>query len=646
MDFIRFWQYADIQVLDIHNNYLSSHTKVPASLLSANGFIFVRRGSAQLLLDEQIYSVRGGQLFHAGSNSWIEWHTGNEPLEYIVLLYEAHVGYNTPSEKLTNMGVNIDFPYNLSHCVIPSRQSILYDMLEKMLELKQEEKPMAQFRVKALFYQWISHVLEQSHSSSEQNNISNPVTLVTMAMEYMLEHYAEPITLDSLATAMNCSPGHLSNRFKQILNRGPIDCLIHLRMKKASRLLIETQMSLRMIAAATSYQDVYYFSKAFKRHTGISPSAYRKQKYTSEDFTSIREIYDIVDPKGTCYIDNDNHYQYEVGKGESTTMFQKRSIIPASLLLAFGLLLGGCNSSSNSSNTNTNTNGPTESTTTQQVNTDSASAGTRTISTSSGDVEVPANAERIVTDYYVGHLLALGVKPIGSQGLYMQSPYLEGKTDGITDIGDNLEAIIDLKPDLIITGNTNNYESYSKIAPTVLVPVDSDVRKTVHQLGSILGKEDAAVIWEQQFDKQIVDARSQAKELLEEGETVTVFAGGIQKTITIYGKGYTGYSIYNELELPLQENIAKDINPDQPWMDISNELLADYAGDYIFVAVDLKSESYDYANDTLWGTLKAVKENKLFEIDGYRFWFSDPISLEGQVSDIVNMLSARKAENK
>ncbi|MEC1178417.1 AraC family transcriptional regulator [Metasolibacillus meyeri] len=638
MDVISFWQYADIQVVDINNCKLSSHTKIPASLLSTSSFIFIRRGSAQLLLDEQIFSVHGVQLFHVGPNSWIEWHTGKEPVEYIILSYEAHIRSDLASK--------IDCPFNLVSRIFPSNPAILHDILEKMLELIQDKKSIARFQMKALFYQWIAQVLEQNQSSSEHLNAANPVALVTMAMEYMLEHYAEPITLDSLAVAMNCSPGHLSNRFKQILNRGPIDCLIHLRMKRASTLLIETQMSLRSIAAATSYQDVYYFSKAFKKHTGIAPSVFRKRGYMSEDITSNHKIYDIVDSQLRCYIENDNRYQFGGKKGESTTMFKKHLAIPASLLIAFGLLLGACSSAGNTIATNGNVEGSKESTTKQPVNTEGKSAGTRVISTANGDIEIPANPERIVTDYYVGHLLALGVKPIGSLGLYMQSPYLEGETDGIEDIGDSLETIVALKPDLIITGNSKNVESYAKIAPTVLITLDSNVRGEVRQIGHILGKEEVAATWEKEFDEQIADARSEAQELITEGETVTVFAGGIQKTITIYGNGYTGKSIYNELQLSMQENIAKEINPEQPWMEISNEVLRNYAGDYIFVAVDLKSESYDYASDSIWGTLPAVQENKVFEIDGYRFWFSDPISLQGQVSDIVDMLSEREVEKR
>ncbi|WPK13108.1 AraC family transcriptional regulator [Lysinibacillus louembei] len=633
MDLISFWQYADIQVTGITRSNLPPYTKVPATLLSNSSFIFIRRGSAQLLLDEQIFSVYGIQLLHARPDSWIEWHTGKEAVEYIILSYEAHI-----DEKVNS-------PFHLVYRIFPSNPAILHNILEKMLELVQEERALAQFQMKVLLYQWVSQILEQSQSSAEQLNISSPVTLVTTTMEYMLAHYTEPLTLDSLATAMGCSAGHLSNRFKQILDRGPIDCLIHLRMNKASQLLVETQMPIRSIAVATGYQDVYYFSKAFKKHLGISPSAFRKQKHISEDIPSNPKIYDIVDSELGCYIENDNRYQFNFREGESTMMLKKHLAVPASLLLAFGLLLGACSSAGNTDTTSESTNDTKESTEKEQASTEESSTGTHIVSAANGDIEVPINAERIVTDYYVGHLLALGIKPIGSYGLYMQSPYLEGKVDGIEDIGESLETIVSLKPDLIITGNTKNVESYSKIAPTVLITFGSNVRDEVRQIGHVLGKEDLAAAWEKQFDQEIADARTKAQGLIPAGETITVFAGGIQKTITIYGAGYTGKAIYNELELPMQEKVAAEVAPEQPWLDISNEVLRDYAGDYVFVAVDLKTESYDYASDSIWGTLQAVKENKLFEIDGYRFWFSDPISLQGQVHDIVDMLSERQAEN-
>ncbi|MGM0715411.1 hypothetical protein [Brevibacillus parabrevis] len=74
--------------------------------------------------------------------------------------------------------------------------------------------------------------MKQYHSQSPAPRTTSPVELVTEALEYMLDHYAEPLTLESLASALNCRQEHLSNRFKQVLNRGPIDCLIRLGWKK------------------------------------------------------------------------------------------------------------------------------------------------------------------------------------------------------------------------------------------------------------------------------------------------------------------------------------------------------------------------------------------------------------------------------
>ena len=44
----------------------------------------------------------------------------------------------------------------------------------------------------------------------------------------------------------------------------------------------------------------------------------------------------------------------------------------------------------------------------------------RKVSTSMGEVEVPVKPERIVTDFFLGHILALNIKPVGSNGLFMQ----------------------------------------------------------------------------------------------------------------------------------------------------------------------------------------------------------------------------------
>ena len=57
--------------------------------------------------------------------------------------------------------------------------------------------------------------------------------------------------------------------------RGPIDYLIDLRIKRAQRLLRTSRARMKEIAAAVGIEDIYHFSKLFKKRVGCSPSEYR-----------------------------------------------------------------------------------------------------------------------------------------------------------------------------------------------------------------------------------------------------------------------------------------------------------------------------------------------------------------------------------
>jgi len=657
-DHIQLWEHAHIQITAVHKVALEAETAPVSFALPSSGFLCTSRGSALVLLDSRVYAVQGLHVFHAAPKSWIELNPGKDGLDYWLILYTADLISLTPDRL--HACLEAWHPFQTCYHVIPTDPAILYDTLDQMYAIWQQHQPMAQFQVKALFYQWIYHVVEQYHTTSSTPVGPDPIELVTTTLKYMLKHYASPLTLESLAAAMNLSPGHLSNRFKQVLNRGPIDCLIHLRMEKARKLLIETELPLRMIATAVGYHNVYYFSNAFKKHTGLAPSLLCKQhsrlesnlECQQEDLISSTGRYDIVEPKEPCYIDIDNYYQYNDGGFDH--MFKFNKAVPAGLLLAFGLLLGGCGSSSPAApaNTGNSSNATVQSQPAGNAAKSNNNSGTqsqpttKTVSSEMGDVEIPANPQRVVMDFYLGHLLALGIKPVGTNGVFMQNPYLEDQIEGIVDISDNLEAILSLDPDLIITGNAKNYEAYSKIAPTVFFTALSNVREEVQKLSVIVGKEAEGEAWLENFNKELAQAKERIGKILKDGETVTVFDGGILKTITLYGSAFTGRTIHGELGMPLHPNVQRDVDPKVGWAQISSELATNYASEHIFMAVDAKAESFDYAHDPLWSTFDAVKKNQLYEIDGYKFYFSDPISVMGQVHDITNLMEERTAANK
>ena len=92
---------------------------------------------------------------------------------------------------------------------------------------------------------------------------------------YIEENYHGNITLDDAARQVNMSYHYFSKFFKESTGRNFVDYLTDLRMKKARQFLQETGMNIKAISREIGYSDPNYFSKAFKKYTGLTPTEYR-----------------------------------------------------------------------------------------------------------------------------------------------------------------------------------------------------------------------------------------------------------------------------------------------------------------------------------------------------------------------------------
>jgi two-component system response regulator YesN len=101
---------------------------------------------------------------------------------------------------------------------------------------------------------------------------------LTRAVGYIHDHYAEPIQLSSAADAAQVSSAYLSRLFSEHLKTSFVDYLTELRVEKAEKLIPASRMSIKEIAFAVGYQDPNYFSKIFKKITGLLPTEYMKVK--------------------------------------------------------------------------------------------------------------------------------------------------------------------------------------------------------------------------------------------------------------------------------------------------------------------------------------------------------------------------------
>lgn len=100
--------------------------------------------------------------------------------------------------------------------------------------------------------------------------------LVKQAKEYIREKYNENnMTIEKVAKHIHISPSYFSAIFKKETKETFINYLVNTRMTEAKLLLKNTSLRTLDIAEKVGYQDSSYFSYVFKKHCGISPTAYR-----------------------------------------------------------------------------------------------------------------------------------------------------------------------------------------------------------------------------------------------------------------------------------------------------------------------------------------------------------------------------------
>jgi AraC-like DNA-binding protein len=107
---------------------------------------------------------------------------------------------------------------------------------------------------------------------------SEAVRKIEQSIAYMLQHLDEPLQVATLAAQANISVSHFFALFKRQIGCTPIDYFIRLRMQHARRLLDETVMSVKEVAATLGYDDPFYFSRIFKSVNHVAPSEYRLLK--------------------------------------------------------------------------------------------------------------------------------------------------------------------------------------------------------------------------------------------------------------------------------------------------------------------------------------------------------------------------------
>lgn len=99
---------------------------------------------------------------------------------------------------------------------------------------------------------------------------------VRAAVSFMMQHFAQPMSVERMARECNLSVSRFAHLFQENTGESPSRYLESLRIWKAQELLIGTAKSVKEISQEVGFGDPLYFSRVFRRKLNLSPKAFRK----------------------------------------------------------------------------------------------------------------------------------------------------------------------------------------------------------------------------------------------------------------------------------------------------------------------------------------------------------------------------------
>ncbi len=131
------------------------------------------------------------------------------------------------------------------------------------------QEPYYQFRAGSLVMLLLSEILGRSRKAEQSGEAA---LLVEKAKFLMEENADQPMTVETIGEKLGVGLERFYEAFKAYTGMTPYQYFIQLKINKAKDLLDREEASVKEVAFALGFEDPYYFSRLFKKKTGVAPS--------------------------------------------------------------------------------------------------------------------------------------------------------------------------------------------------------------------------------------------------------------------------------------------------------------------------------------------------------------------------------------
>lgn len=158
--------------------------------------------------------------------------------------------------------------------------AVLRSLMLAFMAEAQQRGANGRFFVDSLFTALAVHYARQYGAASPAAREAPPGGLdarrLARAVEFLRAHFAQDVSLDTLASHVAMSKFHFIRLFKRSTGLSPYQYLLKLRLDEARRLIVAGGLPIAQVAHATGFSDQSRFTAMFKRQFGTTPAALRR----------------------------------------------------------------------------------------------------------------------------------------------------------------------------------------------------------------------------------------------------------------------------------------------------------------------------------------------------------------------------------
>lgn len=160
-----------------------------------------------------------------------------------------------------------------------SQKNEIITLLNRILREQQNKEIESEFLSNLLvleLFVLLSRALKTEWENSIRDKSTKLRELISISVNYIKNNFERDISLEDIARYVFLSPGYFIRAFREETGTSPINYLLKIRVERAMELLADTDDRIIDIALAVGFSSQQRFTEMFKKHTGMTPTQYRK----------------------------------------------------------------------------------------------------------------------------------------------------------------------------------------------------------------------------------------------------------------------------------------------------------------------------------------------------------------------------------